>query len=112
MGQHASVTDRQFVILIPLDLKFKTLTVFHFECYMVRVAVMMVTVAVMVMRLSSHIYDHSRHRKNRGILILDKLTDILRNDEEKQDEPNNYKYFHFYLPKRAQRTSHTREVQL
>ena len=82
MGQRSSGTNGQPVILIALNAKFKPLAIFKLKRDVVRVGVMMVTITVVVMGLSSHIYDHGRYSQHRRIFVLDKLTDILCDDDE------------------------------
>lgn len=78
---------------------------------MVSVAVMMVITRMMVMGLSSHINDDSRYSQDRRIFVLDKLTDILCDDEEEQDKPDNNKYLHFNAPLlQAERASRSGEA--
>lgn len=52
---------------------------------------------VMVMGLSSHIHNGRRHRQYRGVFVFNELTDILRQDVNKQKQKNCKKEFHFYL---------------
>ena len=58
----------------------------------------MVSIAVMVVVcLSSHIYDCYGYRQHRRVLILDELTDVFCNDKEKENKPyyNEYLHSHF-----------------
>ena len=89
MGQHTFVTNGQFPILIPFDSKLDSLTVFNFKGDMVGMTMMMVAVTVMMVGLSSHIYDRCGYRQHRRIFILNELTDILRDDIEEHYEPND-----------------------
>ena len=89
MCEHTLVTNGQFPILIPFDSKLDSLTVFNFKGDMVGMTVMMVAIAVMVVGLSSHIYNRCRHCQHRRILIFNELTDILCNNPEEQDNPYN-----------------------
>lgn len=92
MCQHTSVTNSQFTVFIPFHPKFHSLAVFNFEGNMVGMAMMVVPVAVMVVCLSSHIYDGRGNRQYGRILILNELADILCDDIEEQDKPNNNEY--------------------
>ena len=56
---------------------------------------MVVAIAVMVVCSSSLVNDCSRYSQHRGVLILDELTDVFRNDKEKENKPNDNEYLHF-----------------
>ena len=98
MGQNTPVTYGQFIILIPLYLQLQTLAVFLLESNVVRMSMVVVSVAMMVMRLSSHINDGCRPRQHRRILIFYELCDAFTDDPEEQNEPDDYKYLHSLFP--------------
>ena len=52
------------------------------------------TVAVMMVCLSSHINDSCRTCQHWRILILNELGDAFTDDPEEQNEPDDYEYFH------------------
>ena len=53
---------------------------------------MVMTVIVMMVTCpSSHIYDSSRYRQYRRILILEKLDDVPNDDIKEQNEPDDHK---------------------
>ena len=56
---------------------------------------MMAVIMVMVVRLSSHIYDRCGNCQHRRILILYELADALDNEKEEQSKPNSNEYLHF-----------------
>ena len=56
---------------------------------------MVVTVAMMVVCLSSLVNDCSRYSQHRGVLVFNELTDVFRNDKEKEYKPNDNEYLHF-----------------
>ena len=56
---------------------------------------MVVTVAMMVVCLSSLVNDCSRYSQHRGVLVFNELTDVFRNDKEKENKPNDNEYLHF-----------------
>ena len=88
MRQHTAVTNSKLIILVPLNAKLQPLTFRSLEGNVIGMGMMVMTVAVMVVRLSSHIHNCGRYCQNGRILILNKLADILRNDIEEQDKPN------------------------
>ena len=90
VGQHPLITDGQLPIFIPLHPKLDQLPFLGLEGDVVGVGMVMVTIAVMVVGLSSHIHDGGRDRQHRGVLIFDKLRDPLADDNEEQDKPDQY----------------------
>ena len=97
MRQHTAVTNSKLIILVPLNTKLQPLSLRSLEGNVIGMGMMVVTVSVMMVCLSSHIYNGGGYREHRRILILDELSDILCNDIEKQDKPNNNENSSEYL---------------
>ena len=57
VSQHSTVADFQLDVLVPLNAKLQNLTVLSLECNVIGVAMMMVTVAVMMVCFSSLIHN-------------------------------------------------------
>ena len=111
MCQHTFVTNGQFPVFIPLHPQLDQLALLGLEGDVVGMGMVMVAARMVMVGLSSHINDGRRPCQHRRILILNELTDVLRDDIEEHYEPNDQEYLHslISLPK-AQRASRTREA--
>ena len=65
---------------------------------------MMVSVAVMVVGLSSHIHNGGRDRQNGRVLVFNELGDPLADDIEEQDKPDDDEQLHIFLLSMAGRS--------
>ena len=89
-----TISNNQHTILIPADLQFHPVTTFHFKCHMVSVAMVVMSVGVMMVGLSTHIYDFGWHSQSGRILVLKPLCNILSDNQKEREKEQNNEYFH------------------
>ena len=89
---------RSTVKLLQSDLSRLQVDVSNNQSNVIGMTVMMVPVAVMVVCLSSHVHNRSGYSQHRRVLVLNELADILCNDIDKKNKPNDNEYLHFRPP--------------
>ena len=97
MCQHSCVANSQFVILASFYTQLYLLAILRLKCDVIGMTMMVAVLVMMYVCFPSHIHDDGGYSQYRGILVLDKLSDIFCNDIEKEKKPKYNEYLHVQI---------------